>query len=68
MNAYEWMLLNGDRLAAAIKEDGKVNGPASSELLEELMHCQRPRQTFNQARKLLIRKLAALGMAGVVPE
>lgn len=68
LNIYEWMLLNGDKLADAIKADGKMDGPQSHALLLEAQSINRPGQTFNQARKLLRQKLASRGMHGIVPE
>jgi hypothetical protein len=68
LTIYEWMLLNGDRLADAIKEDGKMDGPKSHPILNEAQGIDRPGQSFNQARKLLREKLRERGLRGLLPE
>lgn len=68
LTIYEWMLLYGDKLADAVKEDGKMGGPKSEPLLLEAQTIGRPGQTFNQARKLLKEKLASRGMHNILPE
>ncbi len=68
LTIYEWMLLHGDKLADAIKEDGKMDGPKSHPLLIEAQSVDRPGQSFNQARKLLKEKLESRGLRGVLPD
>lgn len=67
LTIYEWMLLHGDRLADAVKEDGKMDGAKSHPILLEAQQIGRPGQTFNQARKLLREKLEARGLHNVLP-
>ena len=68
LTIYEWMLLNGDRLADAIRADGKMDGPLSNPILTEAQQINRPGRTFDQARKLLKEKLAARGLHNLLPE
>lgn len=68
LNIYEWMLLNGDRLADAIREDGQLDGPKSRPILTEAQQINRPGRTWDQARKLLQRKLRERGLRNVLPE
>lgn len=68
LTIYEWMLLNGDKLADAIQEDGKMGGEKAYPLLLQAQQVSRPGQTFNQARKLLKEKLASRGMHNFLPE
>ncbi len=68
LTIYEWMLLHGDELADAIKEDGRMDGEKSHPLLLKAQQVDRPGQTFNQARKLLKEKLQDRGMYGIMPE
>ncbi len=68
LNIYEWMLLNGERLAEAIKADGRMCGPLSDPMLTEAQMCDRPAKTFHQARRILRTYLDAIGSGHLLPE
>ncbi len=62
LNQYEWMLLNGDKLAEAIKEDGRMNGPTADPLLAEVQPLESTGMIKQKARKLLKQKLEYRGV------
>lgn len=57
LNQYEWMLLYGDRLADAIKEEGGMIGPKADSLLAEVQPLDSTGNIRQQARRLLKSKL-----------
>ena len=61
LNIYEWMLLHGEQLAHAIKEDGVIGGARSDPLLEQAQHCDAPGRTKHEAGKLLKLQLTRIG-------
>lgn len=61
LNQYEWMLLNGDKLAALIKEDGGMSGPKADPLLTEVQRLDSSGRIRQQARELLKWKLDSIG-------
>lgn len=62
LNQYEWMLLYGDELADAIKEEGGMSGPKADEMLTELQPLDSTGTIRQQARKLLKQKLEWRGV------
>lgn len=66
LNVYEWMLLRGEELAAAIKADGRLDGPNAEPLLAEAQTLDAPGKTKHEARKLLQLQLGRLGAGGLL--
>jgi hypothetical protein len=62
LNQYEWMLLYGDELADAIREEGGLSGPKTDALLTELQPLECGGSIRQQAKKLLKRKLEYRGV------
>ena len=66
LNVYEWMLIHGEELAAAIKADGRLDGPTAEPLLNEAQSLDAPGKTKHEARKLLQLQLGRIGAGGLM--
>jgi hypothetical protein len=68
LNVYEWMLLRGEALAAALKEDGRWDGPKADAMLAEAQSLDCPGRTKHEARKLLAAMLRRAGAGHMIKE
>lgn len=62
LNQFEWMLLYGDKLADAIKEDGSMIGRKADPLLTEVQALDSSGPIRQKARQILKMKLEERGL------
>jgi hypothetical protein len=66
-NMYEWMVLNGEKLADAIKEDGRMCGPLSDPLLTDLQRFDSDSKQRREAKSLLHAYLTLRNVGHLMP-